>query len=325
MKILGKEILPGNSVQLNMAIARLHTHTKIEVPVIVERANTDGPCLLMLGGIHGNEINGVEIVRKIVAKGINKPQQGTTICIPVLNVFGFLNQQREFPDGRDLNRAFPGSTTGSLASRFAHIMMTEIIPHIDYCIDYHTGGDGRFNYPQLRIDERDEEVITMAKAFGVKFIKFAAQREKSFRETASKMGKKILLFEGGKTLFLDEKVTRAGVQGAMNIMQHLNMRDFSNDEPNVKIPKEQVIIKSSTWIRAKYSGMFRSYFKLGSFVLKGTSIGSISDPFGEFEKEVKAPNDGYIFCCEHSPIVNQGTALVHISTSFTKYYNNGNE
>lgn len=319
MKILGKEILPGSSVQLNMAIARLHTHTKIEVPVIIERAQLDGPCLLMLGGIHGNEINGVEIVRKIVALGINKPTRGTTICIPVLNVFGFLNLQREFPDGRDLNRVFPGSTTGSLASRFAHIMMTEIIPHIDYCIDYHTGGDGRFNYPQLRIDERDKEVIEMAKVFGVKFIKFAAQREKSFREIASKMGKKILLFEGGKTLFLDEKVTSAGVQGAINIMQYLNMRISRQNEPTVKELKEKTIIEKSTWIRAKYSGMFRSYIKLGTFVKKGTCLGSISDPFGEFDKEVKAPNDGYVFCIEHSPIVNQGTALMHISTLFTKY------
>lgn len=321
MRILGKTILPGSGTQLNMVIARLHTHTMIDVPVIIERAKTDGPCLLILAGIHGNELNGVEIVRKIVASGINKPTSGTTICIPVLNVFGFLNQQREFPDGRDLNRVFPGSSAGSLASRFAHIMMTEIIPYIDYIIDYHTGGDGRFNYPQLRIAPNDNDTLEMAKIFGVKFIKFAKHREKSFREIASKMGKKILLFEGGKTLHLDQEVTNYGIQGAMNTMQYLNMRDFSNEPVFQKRPTDQIIIKQSTWIRAKYSGMFRSYFKLGSYVKKGEIIGSISDPFGEFEKHIKAPNDGYAFCCEHSPIVNQGSALVHLTTSLRKANN----
>jgi uncharacterized protein len=316
MNILGKEILPGSSVQLNMVIARLHTHTQIEVPVIIERAKADGPCLLLLGGIHGNEVNGVEIVRKIVALKINKPKRGTTICIPVLNVFGFLNQQREFPDGRDLNRVFPGSASGSLASRFAYIMMNEIIPHIDYCIDYHTGGDGRFNFPQLRIAPNDPKTLEMAKAFGVKFIKFAKHREKSFREIAYKAGKVILLFEGGKTLNLDTEVSNYGIQGAMNIMEYLNMRSFKNEILFQNRPDEQVIIKKSTWIRAKYSGIFRSFVELGSFVRRGETLGTISDPFGDFEKPVKAPNDGFAFCCEHSPIVNQGSALVHLSTSF---------
>lgn len=314
MNILGKDIAPGSSHVLNMEIARLHTHTKIEVPVIIASGKQPGPCLLILGGIHGNEINGVEIVRKVVAKKLNIPEKGTTICIPVLNVFGFLNQQREFPDGRDLNRVFPGSAHGSLASRFAHFMMTVIMPHIDFCIDYHTGGEGRFNYSQLRIVDNDNETLDMAKAFGVKFIKFAKNREKSFREIAHKMGIKVLLFEGGKTLFLDKNVTNAGVQGAINTMQFLGMRDFSNEPQYYPEPENEIIVTSSTWIRAKYSGMFRSNLRIGSFAKKGDILGSISDPFGEFEKDVKAPSDGYILCRDHSPIVNQGSAIVHITT-----------
>jgi predicted deacylase len=318
MKILDKVIQPGQSVQLNMAIARLHTHTKIEDPVIIERAKQPGPCLLLIAGIHGNEINGVEIVRSIVARGLNKPEKGTTICIPVLNVFGFLNQQREFPDGRDLNRAFPGTASGSLAGRFAHIMMNEIIPHIDYCIDYHTGGDGRFNYPQLRIGEADDELLELAKIFGTKFIKYARQREKSFREIAKKMNKKVLLFEGGKTLYLDKKITNTGIQGAINVMQHLGMRDLNQNNIFKKPRENQILIKSSSWIRAKYSGMFRSDLKLGKYVTKGEVIGTISDPFGDFEKEVKAPNNGFIICREHAPLINQGSALFHISTTEIK-------
>lgn len=313
MKILGTEILPGSSHVLNMSIAKLHTHTPVHVPVIVERAKKDGPCLLFLGGIHGNEINGVEIVRKIVALKYNKPGRGTTICIPVLNIFGFLNRQREFPDGRDLNRVFPGSANGSLASRFAHSMMSEIMPHVNYIIDYHTGGDGRFNYPQLRIGSNDEHTLDLAKKFGVKFIKFARAREKSFREIAFNQGKTILLFEGGKTHDLNTSVTNAGLLGAVNILKHLNIRSFRK-EPFIQSENEQQIIYGSTWIRAKYSGMFRAHVQNGSFVLKGEVLGTISDPFGHFERQVKAPNDGFILCYDHSPIVNQGTAIVHLTT-----------
>lgn len=319
MIILNQEIKPGTSTQLNLTVAKLHTHTPIDVPVIIERAKKDGPCILFLGGIHGNEINGVEIVRKIVASKTNKVKRGTTICIPVLNVFGFLNQQREFPDGRDLNRVFPGSPNGSLASRFADSMMKEIMPHIDYCIDYHTGGDGRFNYPQLRIGENKPEILDLAKQFGVRFIKYARQREKSFREIADKMGIKVLLFEGGKTLHLNQKVTEAGVNGARNILMQLGMTDPKATTEILAKSDQKIVIKTSTWIRAKYSGMLRTNLKNGTFVKKGDILGSISDPFGEFERQVKAPNDGFVFCMEHSPIVNQGTAIFHISTSHEEY------
>lgn len=319
MIILGKEIKPGASVQLNMDIARLHTHTKIDVPVIVESAKEPGPCILILGGIHGNEINGVEIVRKIVALKLNKPDRGVTICIPLLNVFGFLNQQREFPDGRDLNRVFPGAPHGSLASRFANFMMTEIMPHVDYCIDYHTGGDRRFNYSQLRIQENDEETFRLAIAFGVKFIKYAKHREKSFREIAGKLGKKILLFEGGKSLFIDKNVTNAGVQGAVNVMDYLGIRQRKAEDIFYPQHDKQIVVLSSSWVRAKYSGMFRSTVRIGSFVRKGEVLGSISDPYGLFEVQVKAPNDGYILCRDHSPIVNQGSAIVHLTTNFTEH------
>ncbi|MDA3879960.1 MAG: succinylglutamate desuccinylase/aspartoacylase family protein [Prolixibacteraceae bacterium] len=316
MKILGHQILPGTSMQLNMAVARLHTRTRIEVPVIIERAKNDGPCLLLMAGIHGNEVNGIEIVRKIISKGYNVPENGTIICIPILNIFGFLNQQREFPDGRDLNRMFPGSANGSLASRFAHIFMTEIMPHIDYCIDFHSGGEQRFNYSQIRISEGDAENFILAKVFGAKFIVKAPQREKSFRDIAFKKGKKILLFEGGKSLYLDKNVTNSGMQGSLNVIQYLGIRDFSNVAPFYPLPDELISVNTSTWIRAKYSGMFRSNIRIGSFVKKGEVLGTISDPFGDFEKEIKAPNNGFILCRDHSPIINQGSALIHLTTKY---------
>src|SRR5690606_24069325 len=146
--ILGETVLPGDSKTINMEIARLHTMTKLKVPIIVERAKTDGPVVLFSAGLHGDEINGVEIVRRLIVRKINKPKRGTIICIPVINVFGFVNKTREFPDGRDLNRVFPGSKNGSLASRFAFHLLNEIVPHIDYCVDFHAGGASRFNAAQ---------------------------------------------------------------------------------------------------------------------------------------------------------------------------------
>lgn len=316
--ILGTPILPGKRALLNMNIARLHTGTLVDVPVIVERAKKEGPCLLLMAGIHGDEINGVEIVRQIIAKKFNKPEAGTVICIPVVNVFGFINQARSLPDGRDLNRVFPGSTSGSLASRFAHALMTEIVPHIDYCIDYHTGGASRFNYTQVRIEGHDLEIRAMAKAFGSKFILKAKNREKSFREAATSLGKKVLLFEGGKTLNLDRRVTQVGIEGALRVMQYLNMRSAESNAELLSKPEQTLVVEDSTWIRAKVSGMFRLQVRLGGYLKKGDVVGTISDPFGDFEKVVKAPNEGFVICNNHAPIVNQGDALVHITRKYSQ-------
>lgn len=313
INILGENILPGKTYQLKIDIARLHTRTKIEVPIIVSRSKKKGPCVLISAGIHGNEVNGVEIVRQLVANKYNVPDAGMIICVPVLNVFGFIIKTREFPDGRDLNRVFPGSKSGTLASKFAHVFMSELVVHADYCIDYHTGGGERFNYSQIRISDNEEETFELAKIFGAKFIKFSSHREKSFRDSASKLGKKVLLFEGGKSLSLDRNVTRAGITGALNVLDHLGVKKFPADfEPFVE-KSAQVVFTESRWVRANHSGMYRSIVRSGSRIRKGDIIGTITDPFGFFEKKVKASINGYIICLNQSPIVTNGDAIAHIA------------
>jgi predicted deacylase len=314
LELLGQNIEKGKSYQLNLDIAKLHTRTTIQVPIIVERAKEDGPVLLITGGIHGNEINGIEIVRQFIAKKYNIPEKGTIICIPVVNVFGFLNQERQFPDGRDLNRVFPGSSRGSLASRFAYYIIKEIAPKVDYCIDFHTGGDSRFNVPQIRINQEDPESLALARVFRAPFIIGSARRDKSFRQAIHKLKKKILLFEGGKSNHLDAKVTQAGLSGAMRVIQQLNMRNFEEELTRYETSAEDpVMINDSKWIRANYSGMFHPKPILGKKVKKGSVIGSISDPFGYFERNIKASHTGYVICINESPIVNQGDAVFHIS------------
>jgi len=311
--IFGTPIGYGKTV-VNFEIAKLHTRTPLSIPIIIQRAKKPGPVIMFSAGIHGDEVNGVEIVRQIITRKYNIPDCGTTICVPVVNVFGFLNQDRRFPDGRDLNRSFPGSAKGSLASRFAHFIMTEIVPHVNHIIDFHTGGASRFNFSQIRYNSEDAECEALAKIFGTKFILRADTRDHSFRDAASALGKKVLMFEGGKSKHLDRIVTKSGLDGTLRILHHLKIRDCSKELAKLDNPDSPIVIESSSWIRAKYSGMFRSYKANGSFVQKGERIGTLTDPFGDFEKSVKATWDGYIICINHNPTVNQGDALVHVST-----------
>jgi predicted deacylase len=309
--INGENILPGQSRTINMEIARLHTMTKLKIPVIVERSKFDGPVVLFSAGIHGDEINGVEIVRQIIVRKINQPKIGTIICIPVVNIFGFVNKSREFPDGRDLNRVFPGSRNGSLASRFAWHMINEIMPNIDYCVDFHAGGASRFNAPQIRVEPNNEELKNLSDIFNAPFTLYSKNIAGSFRNACGKLGVKMLLFEGGKSLDLNHEVTQEGVQGAKRVLHHLGMLNIKKSARTPERPP--MYIQDSAWIRARNSGMFQSRVHAGQFVTKGEVIAIITDPFGKFELKVKAPNSGYIINANDGPIVYQGDAIFHIT------------
>jgi uncharacterized protein len=312
LHILGESILLGESREINFNVAKLHTTTSVEVPVLIERSKTSGPTVLITAGIHGDEVNGVEIVRQIIAKGINKPQKGTIICIPIVNIFGFLHMDREFPDGRDLNRMFPGTKTGSLASRVAYKLMHEIVPQVDLILDYHTGGADRFNAAQIRIVKNNSALKKLATIFGAPFVLYSKNLNKSFRNTCHKIGIPMLLFEGGKSFHFNTTITNTGVNGAKRVLHHLDMlhAKFKISKPK----KKCVVISESKWIRAKYSGMFRASALINKAVNKGDIIGHITDPFGKFHHYVKAENSGYIFNVNQAPIVYKGDALFHIST-----------
>lgn len=313
LHILGENVALGESATVNFNVAKLHTQNLIEVPVVIERSKKPGPTVLITAGIHGDEVNGVEIVRQIISKGINKPKRGTIICVPVINVFGFIHMGREFPDGRDLNRVFPGSKSGSLASRVAYKLVTEILPHADFVMDFHTGGADRFNAAQIRIIKEDKTLNELAHAFGAPFVLYSKNLNKSFRNTCYKLGIPMLLFEGGKSFNIDTTITNTGVNGCKRVLHHFNML---NSKFKVSQPKKScVFISESKWLRANYSGMFKPSVKINAQVKKGDTIGNITDPYGSFNHFVKAPNDGYIFNINHSPLVYQGDAIFHISTA----------
>jgi predicted deacylase len=305
--LFGQEIKRGKSASIDVEVAKLHTHNSLYLRVIVARGKEEGPVLLLIGGVHGDETNGVAIVREVIRHRYNRPQRGTVICIPVFNVFGYLNKRREFPDGRDLNRMFPGKARGSLASQFAYTFSKEIAPLADYILDFHTGGAERQNYPNVRCVLEEENSFALAKAFGAPFIVQSKHIAKSLRETVHRMGKNVLLFEGGKSLALDDFVIDCGVQGTLNIMRYLAMRDGQTTAAT-----DSIIINKSKWLRAPNSGLFQALVNNGSRVSARTVIGRIADPYGEFERKIRTPIDGYIFGLNNSPIVHKGDAIFHI-------------
>ncbi|MFV8374934.1 succinylglutamate desuccinylase/aspartoacylase family protein [Flavobacterium sp. LB1P62] len=311
--LFGESIIPGESKTINVEIARLHTTTKLNIPIIVRRSKIDGPVVLFSAGIHGDEINGVEIVRQLIHKKINKPKRGTIICIPIINVYGFVNKSREFPDGRDLNRVFPGSKTGSLASRFAFHILTEIMPIVEYAVDFHAGGASRFNAPQIRLTQNNPGLKILADVFNAPFTLYSKNISGSFRSSSEKLNVKMLLFEGGKSLDINNTIADEGVNGVKRLLAHLDMLDPKHYVNRQRTPT--IYIEKSGWIRAKCSGLLHDYDTIGKFVKKGTILATITDPFGKFERKVKAPNDGYVINANHSPIVYEGDAIYHMSNT----------
>lgn len=312
LHILNESILPGQQRRLNLHTAKLYTTSAVDVPVIIERSKKKGPVVLITAAVHGDELNGVEIVRQFVARKMNKPLIGTIICIPVMNVFGFLNMQREFPDGRDLNRIFPGTKKGPLASRFAYQLTDEILPIVDYIIDYHTGGAKRFNAAQIRISKKYPKLLELAEAFNAPFIVYSSTIKNSYRLTCEKLGIPILLFEGGMSVDKDASITKHGLDGLRRVLKHLGM--LKAEFTPIKALKPSVFIHDTKWIRAKYSGLLHVKIDIGQWVKKGEEMAHITDPYGGFKHVLKARESGYVINVNLSPMVYQGDAIFHIST-----------
>lgn len=307
LKIVKHEVKPGEFKEVDINIARLPSHTQIDTPIYVSRGLEEGPVLALMAGMHGDEINGIEIVRRILDSELHRPKRGTIICMPITNVYGFLNFSRDVPDGKDVNRSFPGSKNGSLASRVAWHLTHDIIPIIDYGIDFHTGGAMRTNYPQVRAMLNDEKNLELANAFNAPFTLDAPFRPNSIRKEASKKGKNIIVYEGGESLRFDQHAIEEGISGTLRLMKHLKMIDWAPEHK-----EENRVIWSTSWIRAKHAGLFQSTVQCGQLVHKGEWIGTITDPFGEFKEKVLANATAYIIGLNNSPVINAGDALVHL-------------
>lgn len=297
----------GTSTTINLNIAKLPSGTKIDLPIYVFRSAEAGPVVLLSGGLHGDEVNGIEIVRRMVnSDSLKHLQKGSVIAIPIMNIYGFLNFSREVPDGKDINRNFPGSRNGSLASRVAYNLTHKILREIDFGLDFHTGGASRFNYPQIRYAPKDTRGKEIAEAFNAPISLESPFIEKTLRKEAFKMEKSIVVYEGGESSRFDEHVIEHGVRGARRVLKHFGMISRAPHE------EENIHCKSSSWIRAKNSGMFTALISSGERVNKNQIIGKITDPFGEFETKVKSGFSGIVIGHNNMPVVNQGDALFHV-------------
>lgn len=304
--INGDTILPGQNKLVKINIARLPTGTLIDIPVHVFNGKKAGLTVLIQAGLHGDEINGVETLRRLLQDGQFKIKKGAVIVVPILNIFGFIHFSRDVPDGKDVNRSFPGSRTGSLASRIAYHYTNEILPQIDFGIDLHTGGGLRHNFPQIRFTLEDEKSKDLALLFNAPFHFASRLIAGSFRKTAFKLGKPIIVYEAGESMRFDESSIEIGIQGVKNILIGLDMLSG-------KVPKKVSIRFDATrWIRASRAGMFIPEIKNGSPVLKGQVLGTVTDTYAKKSKKIKAPFDGYVFCINNQAVINQGDALFHI-------------
>ena len=280
----------------------------MSVNVLVGRR--PGPTLLVGAAIHGDEINGVEIIRRLLRHPSLSRLRGVLLAIPVVNVHGFLNQTRYLPDGRDLNRSFPGSSTGSLASRVADKFVDGVLSRCDYAIDLHTGSRHRTNLPQIRIDLSNEASRELGIAFNVPVLMHSRLRDGSLREEAASRGIPFLMYEGGESLRFDEYAIRVGVRGIINVMRHLGMLPPTRRKSPAKQP---IISRRSVWVRATTSGVLRSDTHLGSLVSEGDRLGIIGDPMGNKETGVPCPEAGIIIGKTNLPLVSEGDAVFHIA------------
>ncbi|HUT40738.1 MAG TPA: succinylglutamate desuccinylase/aspartoacylase family protein [Gammaproteobacteria bacterium] len=295
---------------INLPIGRLYTYDNLTMPIEVVNGRKGGPRLFVSAAIHGDELNGVEIIRRLLRHSALQRLRGTLIAVPVVNVHGLLHRSRYLPDRRDLNRSFPGSSRGSLAGRIADLFMREIVANCTHGIDLHTGAVHRENLPHIRANLDDPATLELARAFGVPVLLNSDLRDGSLREAAMEAGIPMLLYEGGEALRFHEISIRAGLRGVLHVMRVLGMLPASRRHAHVVKP---VVARSSSWVRAPESGVLRLQATLGTRVRKGDVMGVIAAPLIDRDCRVEAPFSGILIAHTHLPLVHEGEALFHLA------------
>jgi len=305
--IANTEILRGSRVTINLELPKLY-NTPTNLPIRIIRGKKDGPIVFVSAAIHGDELNGIEIIRRLRKLNILSKLKGTLILVPIVNVYGIMNLSRYLPDRRDLNRSFPGSIKGSLASRVAKTFFDEIVSRCDLGIDLHTASIHKSNLPQVRTNIDDEYTFNLARAFEAPVVLHSELRDGSLRSVAQDSGIPILLYEAGEALRFDEGCIRVGVKGIVNVLREMNMLPANNK----KTSKVSIVTRNSNWIRTNESGMLRTIKALGDLVKKDEIIAFIDEPLGDDSFPISSPFDGVIIGKSEIPLVQEGDAIFHI-------------
>lgn len=309
-EIAGRKVNPGERLTIDLPIGSFSNHMPAVMPTRIIHGRQPGPVIFVSAAIHGDEVIGVEIIRRLLKSSTIRRLKGTLICIPVVNTFGFIGRQRYLPDRRDLNRCFPGSPNGSLAGQLAHVFTTEIMMRSDFGIDIHSAALHRVNLPQIRFNSDNPETRDLAMIFGAPLVMEAPLREGSLRMSARNIGKDVLLYEAGQALRFDEYSIRIGLKGILNILKHKGM---IGGKTVVPLKQSPVLVKESRWVRSPIGGVFRAVRDNGDHVIKGDTLGYVSDPFGDADQAVLSLDDGIIIGRTNLPFTNPGDALFHIA------------
>jgi len=308
-EIGGIRVSPGERATIALPMARLYTHNEITLPIHVVHGRRTGPTMFVCAAVHGDEINGVEIIRRLLNVKALDSLKGTLLAVPIVNPFGFIQRARYLPDRRDLNRSFPGTPKGSQAGRLAHLFMTEIAERSDFGIDLHTGSNFRSNLPQIRAGLHDPKTIELATVFGAPIVVPSELREGSLREAVASLGKPVLVYEGGEALYFNESAIRTGLKGVLNIMRHTKMLPAGRKRRSA----EPIVTDRTSWVRASMSGIFSRRTKLGELVKRGRLLGRLSDPLGDDSEDIIAPFSGVVIGHLNLPLAHEGDALVHLA------------
>ena len=309
-ELAGVSVEPASRKTINIPVSTLSDHTPVTLSAHVIHGRNEGPVMFISAGIHGNEVIGVEIVRRLLRTKNIKSLRGTLIVVPIVNTFGFLNHSRYLPDRRDLNRCFPGSADGSLGSRLAHIFMNEIVAQCSLGIDLHSAAINRMTLPQIRVSANNHETLRLAHVFGAPVILTSALRDGSLRQEAKRIGVDVLLYEAGEGMRFDEMSVRAGLAGILRVLKDVGLLPLAG----IAGPKARSIVcADSHWQRAPAGGLLRMFKAEGDVVDVGDVLAAISDPFGQSETEVKARYSGIIVGRAVMPIVHEGDALFHVA------------
>ncbi|MDY0291031.1 MAG: M14 family metallopeptidase [Desulfuromonadaceae bacterium] len=310
----GITVAPGARASVDLNIARLYTHNDMTLPVQVVNGRRAGPVMFVSAAVHGDEINGVEIIRRLLAHKNLAKLRGTLLAIPLLNPYGFIHRSRYMPDRRDLNRAFPGSPKGSLAGRLAYRFMHDVASRCDFGVDLHTGSNYRTNLAQVRANLEHKRTRELAMAFGAPLIIDSSLREGSLRAAVSSLGKPVLVYEGGEALYFNESAIRTGLRGLWRLMHHTGMLPLRRQSARF----EPIVAHKSSWVRAPMSGIFSSSVSLGAIVEKGDSMGTLSAPLGEESSQVLAPFSGVVIGRLNLPLAYEGDALLHLARIYAE-------
>ena len=306
----GVTVAPGARATIDLPVSVLSDHTPVTLSVQVVHGRRPGPVVFVSSGVHGDEVIGTEIVRRLLRAPALKGLRGTLLAVPIVNAFGFLNRSRYMPDRRDLNRCFPGSAGGSLAARLAHLVLTEVVGRSAFGIDLHSAAVHRTNLPQTRVSPGAARAAAMARAFGAPVILTSPLREGSLRGAAAERGVEVLLYEAGEGLRFDEMAIRTGVAGILRV---LHAEGMLSGRPVAAPRRAPVPCRASRWLRAPIGGLLRTYRAEGDEVAEGDLLAAVADPFGEVEAEIRAPAPGILVGRAVLPVVNEGDAVFHLA------------